>query len=287
MGDTAEASKPNPPSRHVAHLESTKLMTRTAPLATKLALALFTAASLGGVWPALANKPALPSAAPASTAQAPGVDNLEIGVAALQRGHHATALRAWRAAADQGNVKAQTNIGYLHEHGLGVPQSYVEAMAWYRKAAAQNEPTAQFNIGTLYAYGYGVERNPREALVWFGLAARQSLPDAQYMLGQAYHEGVGTPANAALALDWFGKAARQGHSAGQMMSAQVYLSGDAGKADPYKAYVWSDVALRNGRTEAGLIRDYASYKLNQKNIELAKQEAQRCLQSAYRQCPAP
>ncbi|MBM3398654.1 MAG: sel1 repeat family protein, partial [Betaproteobacteria bacterium] len=163
MGDTAEASKPNPPSRHVAHLESTKLMTRTAPLATKLALALFTAASLGGAWPALANKPALPSAAPASTAQAPGVNNLEIGVAALQRGHHATALRAWRAAADQGNVKAQTNIGYLHEHGLGVPQSYVEAMAWYRKAAAQNEPTAQFNIGTLYAYGYGVERNPREA----------------------------------------------------------------------------------------------------------------------------
>ncbi len=261
-------------------------MMRTRHLVRALALTLSVCTTTPG-WTQLAapGKTATPLTAP--LAAGAGVDNLEIGVAALQRGHYATALRAWRTAADQGNAKAQANIGYLYEHGLGVPQSYVEAMAWYRKAASQNDATAQFNIGTLYAYGHGVERNPREALVWFGQAARQSLPDAQYMLGQAYHEGLGTPANAPLALDWFGKAARQGHSAGQMMAAQVYLSGDAGKADPYKAYIWSELAVRNGRNEAGLIRDYASYKLNQKTIELAKQEAQRCLQSTYRQCPAP
>ena len=129
-----------------------------------------------------------------------------------------------------------------------------------------------------------MERNPREALSWFNQAAKQNLPEAQYMLGQAYYEGVGTPANAALALEWFEKSARQGYAAGQMMAAQVYLSGDAGKSDPYKAYAWSELAVRNGRIEAGLIKDYASYKLSRKAIEQATQEAQRCQQTAYRQC---
>ena len=91
-----------------------------------------------------------PAAAATSTPSAltnglPGQpnDNVQSGVSALQRGHYAIAMRAWRGDADKGNALAQSNVGYLHEHGLGVPQSYPEAMALYRKAAAQNLPQAQ------------------------------------------------------------------------------------------------------------------------------------------------
>lgn len=213
-------------------------------------------------------------------------DNVQSGVSALQRGHYAIAMRAWRGDADKGNALAQSNVGYLHEHGLGVPQSYPEAMAWYRKAAAQNLSQAQFNIGTLYFYGYGVERNPREGVNWFRLAAKQNLAEGQYMLGLAYHEGTGVPADATQALDWFVKSALMGYPAAQLMAGMVYLSGDAGRIEADKAYVWAEVAYTNGVVDASLVRDYASYKISRKQIEQAKEAGKRCIQSRYKDCPA-
>ena len=241
--------------------------------------------------PAPAKPPAAAAPAANSTALTAGLpgqsnDNVAAGVAALQRGHYAIAMRSWRGDADKGNALAQSNVGYLHEHGLGVPQSYPEAMAWYRKAAAQNLPQAQFNIGTLYFYGYGVERNPREAVNWFRLAARQNLGEGQYMLGLAYHEGTGVQADATQALDWFVKSALMGYPAGQLMAGMVYLSGDAGRIEADKAYVWAEVAYTNGILDASLVRDYASYKISRKQIEQAKEAAKRCLQSRYKDCPA-
>lgn len=246
------------------------------------------AALLLGVWmvllaPAGAQSPA-PAAATGRQWAAPneGVTN---GVRAMERGHYAIAMRAWRAEADKGHPMAQANIGYLYEHGLGVGQSYVEAMAWYRKAAAQNLPQAQFNIGTLYFYGYGVEQNKREALGWFRQAARQELADAQYMLGLSLHEGHGSLPDSRAALEWFHKAALQGHVGGQLMAAMVYLGGDHGKPEPFKAYVWADVALSNGNNDASLVRDYASFKLERTEIAQAKEQGKACLSTVYRNCP--
>ncbi|MFM1854896.1 MAG: hypothetical protein RLZ83_205 [Pseudomonadota bacterium] len=225
--------------------------------------------------------------AQAQTAAAVPDDQVEAGVAALERGHYAIAMRAFRADAAKGNALAASNIGYLYERGLGVPQNYAEAMAWYRKAAAQGLAQAQFNIGTLYFQGWGVERNTRESFAWFRRAALQNLAEAQYMVGLAYVEGHGTAPQAALALDWFLKAARQGHPAAQMMAAQVFLSGDAGTAEPAKAYVWADAAANAGLTDATLVRDYASYRLTARELVRAQAASQACRQSGFRDCPAP
>ncbi|MFZ9099470.1 MAG: tetratricopeptide repeat protein [Burkholderiaceae bacterium] len=126
------------------------------------------------------------SAAWAQSSAPANNDMIEAGVAAMERGHYATAYRAWIKAAEAGDAMAQTNIGYLYERGWGQRQSYVKALAWYRRAADQGLPQAEFNIGTLYYYGFGVERNPREAVGWFRRAAREDLAQAQYMLGMAY-----------------------------------------------------------------------------------------------------
>ena len=53
-------------------------------------------------------------------AQTTAQDPIEAGAAALARGHSATAYRAWIEPARAGNAQAQNNIGYLHEHGLGL-----------------------------------------------------------------------------------------------------------------------------------------------------------------------
>ena len=60
------------------------------------------------------------------------------GYAAYERGDYATALREFRALAEQGDAGAQNNLGFMYSEGKGVPQDYAEAARWYRMAAEQS-----------------------------------------------------------------------------------------------------------------------------------------------------
>ena len=86
---------------------------------------------------------------------------------------YAEALKWYRKAADQGNAKAQNNLGERFRNGQGVAQDYAEAMQWYRKAADQGAAVAQFNIGEMYMYGQGVARDYVRAYTLFNLAAER------------------------------------------------------------------------------------------------------------------
>jgi TPR repeat protein len=47
-------------------------------------------------------------------------------------------------------------------------------MSWFRKAAEQGEAKAQFNVGIMYAHGQGVPRDDVQALKWLDLASSHS-----------------------------------------------------------------------------------------------------------------
>jgi TPR repeat protein len=83
--------------------------------------------------------------------------DFEKGLKAYQSGDYQTALHEWRPLAEQGDAKAQNNLGVMYEKGLGVPQDYAEAVKWYRKAAEQGDARAQNNLGVMYAAGRGVQ----------------------------------------------------------------------------------------------------------------------------------
>jgi TPR repeat protein len=89
----------------------------------------------------------LPStAASVATSPAPEVsaaEALQKGNQAYERKDYAQAMRWYRVAADQGNAQAQSNIGILYEHGLGVAQDSAEARAWMQKAAAAGDDYAK------------------------------------------------------------------------------------------------------------------------------------------------
>jgi len=68
-------------------------------------------------------------------------------------------IASLRKAAEQGNARAQANLGFAYMRGLGVPLDYVEAIKWSAKAAAAGVPTAHVNLGFLYATGLGGQRN--------------------------------------------------------------------------------------------------------------------------------
>lgn len=76
--------------------------------------------------------------------------------AAYDRADYATALRLYRAMADQGNGNPQFSLGAMYEKGRDVAQNDVEAARWYRLAANQGHAQAQFNLGTMYENGRGV-----------------------------------------------------------------------------------------------------------------------------------
>ena len=117
----------------------------------------------------------------------------DIGVAmkAIERGHYATAERALRKAAERGDLRAQNNLGYLYEHGLGVAQSYAEALSWYSRAAEAGLPEAQHNLATLYHHGRGIARSHDTAYKWFTSAANAGYTEAEYMLGESYRAALG------------------------------------------------------------------------------------------------
>ncbi len=59
------------------------------------------------------------------------------GLSAYKSGDSETALKEFKALAEQGNAMAQNNLGTIYEEGKVVPKDYAEAFNWYKKAAEQ------------------------------------------------------------------------------------------------------------------------------------------------------
>jgi len=110
---------------------------------------------------------------------------IDDGQAAYNAGDYATALRLWRPLAEQGNARAQNNLGVMYENGKGVAQDVIEAVRWYRLAAVQGYGGAQYDLGLAYAIGRGgVRRDPVRAYMWFSLAAQSLSGDTGTLVAQ-------------------------------------------------------------------------------------------------------
>jgi TPR repeat protein len=73
------------------------------------------------------------------------------GERAYARGDYFSAATAFRDAAAKGDVSAQKRLGDMYADGVGVPQSYTEAIKCYCKAAEQGHAPA---VARLYALGF-------------------------------------------------------------------------------------------------------------------------------------
>ena len=76
-------------------------------------------------------------------------------------------------AADQGDAKAQVNLGGMYFNGHGVPKDVVEAARLFRLAAEQGDAQAQFKLGIMYALGQGVPKDDVQAYAWMNIGAAQ------------------------------------------------------------------------------------------------------------------
>ncbi len=99
--------------------------------------------------------------------------------AALTRGSDTAAVNRALPLAERGNARAQAFLGFMYEHGRGVPQDYVASVYWYTCAAEQGHATAQYLLGLMYDKGLGVERSDTLAYMWLNLAAAHAPPHAK------------------------------------------------------------------------------------------------------------
>jgi len=98
------------------------------------------------------------------------------GTAIFARGNYVEAAKKTLPRAERGDAAAQALLGFMFEHGRGVPQDYVAAVYWYTCAAEQGHPTAQYLLGLMYDRGQGVVRSDILAYKWLNLAAANAQP---------------------------------------------------------------------------------------------------------------
>ena len=79
------------------------------------------------------------------------------------------------AAAERGDVGAQTTLGIMYERGIGVSPDPAKALEWFRAAADRDDPSGQSLVGRAYADGRGIPHDDEEALVWFHKGAQSEL----------------------------------------------------------------------------------------------------------------
>jgi hypothetical protein len=110
---------------------------------------------------------------------------------AYDRASYATSLQIWLPLAEQGDARAQTYVGEIHEKGLGIEPDPEAAAAWYLKAAEQGYGPAQVSLGQLYEQGRGVPRDPALALLWYRRASGLEGAGLAFVTAAAHAEGQG------------------------------------------------------------------------------------------------
>ena len=112
------------------------------------------------------------------------------GIDAAQRGDYTTALKEWTSLAEQGDAKAQFNLGIMYERGQGVLQDYKTAVKWYILSAEQGYAKAQYNLGVMYALGQGVIADKVYAHMWGNILNSNGHEDGKKIMDYLLKQGM-------------------------------------------------------------------------------------------------
>jgi TPR repeat protein len=105
-------------------------------------------------------------------------DAYDDGLRAYEANRYEEAIAIWTTLAEQGNVQAQFNLGFIHEFGYGTGADYAAAFHWYLRAAENGHEQARRFVAWMYETGKGVARDVERAREWQRIAAVAAEPDA-------------------------------------------------------------------------------------------------------------
>jgi len=176
----------------------------------------------------------------------------------------AQAVTNYQAAGLRGDSFAQNNLASLYQRGRGIPRDLQRARELYLLSARRNNSAAQTNLASMYYAGDGVPRDFSEAARWFLAAANQGDPVAQHNLGVLYYRGEGVPKDFVGAAKWVGRSAAQNLASAQTDLAFLYETGAGVSQDDFAAYLWYSRALACGDSTGASRRDAIARRLSAK-----------------------
>ena len=176
--------------------------------------------------------------------------DLQEGHAAYDRGDYASAFAKFKAAAEQGDSRAQYNLGVMYVNGKGIVQDDELAVYWWTKAAEQSDADAQFSLGRMYSMeSRAVAQNYVQAVYWYEKAALQGHVKAEFKLGVMYEAGEGFfTQDYKQAVIWYTRAAEQGYADAQNYLGVKFLNGQGVAKDGRQALLWFHKAAEQGDT---------------------------------------
>ena len=216
---------------------------------------------------------------------------IELGKAAYSAKDYETAVKHYRAAAEQGDAEAQYLLGQCCLNGKGIPAGKREptswmqefytpdglvtavdkaqAVEWFRKAAAQGHAKAQVSLGMFYELEDAIvseeeaEECFEKAVPGLRKEAEQGDAEAQRLLGSYLIGEAKNEEDLREAIQWLRKSAEQDDAESQFTLGSIYASkGIPGvKKDEAEADKWFRKAIGPIRAAAEEGEPYAQFLL--------------------------
>jgi TPR repeat protein len=179
-----------------------------------------------------------------------GDDNGLIGLASLAARDAdlpwAEVLPPLLAAAERGNVFANSALARLYMTGRGVAKDPAKALALYRRTATSGDQSALIAIGSMYAEGNGVPRNDAEAVRWYEKALPNDGVGANLYLARMLRDGRGIKQDLARAIKLLEEAGSRGIGEAYAELGTMYEKGLGVPVDLKKARDYFASAADNG-----------------------------------------
>jgi hypothetical protein len=179
----------------------------------------------------------------------PGTARFEyqLGRAFYGKESYGEAVTHLRRAADKGQARAMTSLGWMLSLGHGVAKDEAEAVRWYRKAADKGDAIAMRRLGRVYLDGSGVAQDDAQSVRWYRTAADKGDANAMFHLGVVYENGLdGVAKDEAQAVRLYRKAADKGAAIAMARLGVMYANGRVVEKDPRQAAEWVFTGVKAG-----------------------------------------
>jgi localization factor PodJL len=182
--------------------------------------------------------------------------------------------KALLAAASAGDPSACYEVAIRFAQGRNTTPDLAMAAAWLERAARGGLAPAQFRLGSMYEKGVGVKKDPAEARRLYVAAADKGHAKAMHNLAVLYAAGLDGRPDYAAASQWFRRAAAHGIIDSQYNLAILYARGAGIERNLAESYKWFALAAKGGDKDAARKRDEVAVRLDPKQLESAKLNAE-------------
>ena len=164
----------------------------------------------------------------------------------MLQGDYPRAMHIFRLRAAEGDSMAMYNLGWMYQHGLGMPPDMRQAIVWYGKSGDRGNGRALVNLWDIYTKGLGVPVDHELAHQYLQKAVGTGEPEALTQEGRRFLLGDGYPMDYGRAIVLFRAGVAGGDPTAMNEIGFVYQHGLGVKPDAAAAWCWYQRAIANG-----------------------------------------